>query len=179
MTTEQQGSTLVKKKQWFRKFDSLDDAFKYRADLLKNHYPLAMAHTDDPDAFVAGLEADPHHMYATDSHYVEKVTGAMRDNDYSQYDLRGMESEDGSPGVHISHGEPTVMLGTKQQMAGHVESPHTGGGQVAQGSATVAVGPKQLPFARQGDVTTDQLFVKGNVQPDVFVGGPAASSVNR
>ena len=62
------------------------------------------------------------------------------------------------------------MLGTKQQAAAHVESPHTGGGQVAEGSNTVLVGQKQLPFAREGDATTDQLHVKDNVQPDVLIG---------
>lgn len=94
----------------------------------------------------------------------------MRDNKFAQYD------HGGQPPVHIIDGEPSVVLGTKQQMAPHVDSPHSGGGQIAQGSATVLVGPKQLPFAREGDPTTDQLFVKDDVQPDVFIGGAPVSA---
>ncbi|MFS8070529.1 MAG: hypothetical protein ACMG6S_29545, partial [Byssovorax sp.] len=61
---------------------------------------------------------------------------------------------------YIYDGESSVLLGTTQRMAAHVESPHTGGGKVAKGSATVFVGPKQLAFARKGDPTTDNLNVK-------------------
>jgi hypothetical protein len=61
---------------------------------------------------------------------------------------------------HIYDGESSVLLGTKQRMAAHVESPHTGGGKVAKGSVTVFVGPNQLAFARKGDPTTDNLNVK-------------------
>lgn len=61
---------------------------------------------------------------------------------------------------YIYDGESSILLGTKQRMAAHVESPHTGGGQVAKGSDTVFVGTKQLAFARLGDPTTDNLNVK-------------------
>ncbi len=61
---------------------------------------------------------------------------------------------------HIYDGESSVLLGTAQRMAAHVQSPHTGGGKVAKGSDTVFVGPKQLAFARKGDPTTDNLDVK-------------------
>jgi hypothetical protein len=61
---------------------------------------------------------------------------------------------------YIFAGEDSVLLGTKQRMAAHVQSPHTGGGKVAKGSDSVFVGTKQLAFARLGDPTTDKLNVK-------------------
>ena len=61
-------------------------------------------------------------------------------------------------------------------MAAHVQSPHQAGGQVAQGSATVFVGPDKLPFARKGDATTDMRFVWGDTQPDIFIGGVPSSA---
>jgi len=164
------GSGLVRVQQSFRKYDSMEEAFKAHGELLSKRYPLAMAHTDDPDAFVAGLEADPHHSYATDPNYVSKIDSAIAKNNYKQYDTSGPAA------VHIKHGEPTVMLGPDQLMAAHVESPHTGGGKIAEGSSSVFVGPQRLPFARHGDPTNDKLFVKTDVQPDVFIGGGQASS---
>jgi hypothetical protein len=166
------GSGLVRVQQSFRKYDSMEQAFEAHGQLLAQHYPLSMAHTNDPYAFVAGLEADPHHSYATDPNYVSTVDKAIKDNNYTQYDTSGPAA------VHLKDGEPSVMLGTKQQMAAHVESPHTGGGQIAQGSSSVFVGPNQLPFARFGDPTNDDLFVKTDVQDDVFIGGGQASSGN-
>lgn len=73
-----------------------------------------------------------------------------------------------SPGIHIYDGEQTVVLGTKQWMAAHLESPHTGGGKIAKGASTVFVGPKQLQFARKGDPATDNLYVKEG-QPNVLI----------
>src|SRR5512132_21924 len=61
---------------------------------------------------------------------------------------------------HIYAGEDSILLGTKQRMAAHVQSPHTGGGRVAKGSDSVVVGKTQLAFARLGDPTTDKLNVK-------------------
>jgi hypothetical protein len=74
-----------------------------------------------------------------------------------------------SKGIHIFDGENSVVLGSKQWMAAHVESPHTGGGQIAKGSSTVFVGKRQLAFARKDDVATDRLFVKEG-QPNVLIG---------
>src|SRR5262249_1292624 len=81
-------SALARVQQKFRKCDSLEEAFRARGELLSKHYPIAMAHKDDPDAFVAGLQADPHHQYATDPNYVSTVTRTMHDNNYAQYDLK-------------------------------------------------------------------------------------------
>jgi hypothetical protein len=73
-----------------------------------------------------------------------------------------------SKGIHIFDGEDSVVLGTKQWMAAHLESPHTGGGKIAEGSPTIFVGKRQLAFARKGDVATDRLFVKEG-QPNVLI----------
>ncbi|HTJ83949.1 MAG TPA: glucosaminidase domain-containing protein [Polyangiaceae bacterium] len=164
-------SKLVRVQQKFRKFDSLEEAFRARGELLSKRYPLAMAHKDDPDAFVRGLQADPHHQYATDPNYAKLVTDTMHRNNFAQYDLKnaGKPSASGA-GVQIQDGEPTVMLGSKQLMAAHVESPHTGGGKLAEGSSTVFVGRKLRPFSRQGDLTNDGLEVKHDVQDDVLIG---------
>lgn len=87
-----------------------------------------------------------------------------------QRQQRGRRTSDAtSRGIHIYDGEQTVMLGTSQWMAAHVESPHTGGGQIEKGSGTVFVGQRQLAFARQGDPATDRLLVKEG-QPNVLIG---------
>ena len=167
---EKNGSGLVRVQQKFRSFDSLDDAFKARGELLSKHYPIAMAHKDDPDAFIDGLQANPKHSYATDPNYAKTVKDTLHRNHYEQYDVKGgTESSSGPAAVRVEKGEPTVMLGTDQHMAAHVESPHTGGGKIIQGSPTVFVGPKQLPFARESDPTNDNLFVKEDVQDNVFL----------
>lgn len=168
------GSGLVRVQQKFRKFDSLDEAFRVRGELLSKHYPIAMAHKDDPDAFVAGLQAVPNHSYATDPKYVSKVTSTMRANNFYQYDLKNSSSSLTKPNndasLRVIDGEPSVMLGTDQHMAAHVESPHTGGGKIIVGSASVFVGKKQLPFARYGDTTNDGYQVIQDVQDNVLIG---------
>ena len=167
------GSGLVRVQQKFRTFDSLEDAFRARGELLSKRYPLAMAHKDNADAFVAGLQADPHHQYATDPKYVEKVTSTMRRHDFYQYDGKhadALTKPDNDASVRVLDGEPTVLLGTDQHAAAHVESPHTGGGKIAEGSATVFVGRNQLAFARHGDTTNDQYQVVDDVQENVLVG---------
>lgn len=166
------GSGLVRVQQKFRTFDSLDEAFKVRGKLLSQHYPIAMAHKDDPDAFVAGLQADPKHQYATDPNYTAKVTGTMKDHNYYQYDLKNgsLTKPNNDASLRVIDGEPSVLLGTDQHMAAHVESPHTGGGKIIEGSASVFVGTKRLAFARLGDTTNDQYQVIQDVQDDVLVG---------
>ncbi|UQA59899.1 glucosaminidase domain-containing protein [Polyangium aurulentum] len=167
------GSGLVRVQQKFRKYDSLDDAFRARGELLSKRYPIAMAHKDDPDAFVAGLQADPKHSYATDPNYVSKVTGTMKRNNYYQYDLKNSNSttkRNNDASLRVIDGEPSVMLGTDKRMAAHVQSPHTGGGKIIEGSSTVFVGNKQLAFARYGDTTNDQYQVVQDVQDNVLVG---------
>lgn len=62
------------------------------------------------------------------------------------------------------------MLGDKQLMAARVESPHTGGGKVIEGSSTVFVGRNKRPFARETDATSDGFEVRGDVQDNVFIG---------
>lgn len=166
-------SKLVRVQQKFRAFASLEEAFRARGELLRRNYPIAMAHTDDPDAFVAGLQADPKHQYATDPNYTKLVTSTMRRHNFQQYDLRNAKPPPAAPaagGPQVSNGEPTVMLGDKQLMAARVESPHTGGGKVIEGSSTVFVGPNKLPFSRETDATSDGFEVRGDVQHNVFVG---------
>jgi len=72
-------------------------------------------------------------------------------------------------GKKIVQGEHSVVLGTGQRMAAHVETPHTGGGRIAKGSPTVFIGPRQLAFARIGDPTTDGYNVVTGKET-VFVG---------
>lgn len=48
-----------------------------------------------------------------------------------------------------------VMLASSQNMAAHVDTPHTGGGQVNKASRTVFIGPQKKGFARIGDPTND------------------------
>jgi hypothetical protein len=82
---------------------------------------------------------------------------------------KGKKTSDAtSGGIHLYDGEASVMLGSKQWMAAHLESPHTGGGRIAKACSTVCVGTKQLAFARKGDPATDQRFVKEG-QPDVLI----------
>jgi hypothetical protein len=167
------GSGLVRVQQKFRKYDSLDEAFRARGKLLSKNYPISMAHKNDPDAFVDGLQADPKHQYATDPNYASKVKGTMRDNDYYQYDLKKRDSltkPNNDASLRVIDGEPSVMLGTDQHMAAHVESPHTGGGKIVEGSPTVFVGNKQLAFARYGDTTNDKYQVVQDVQDNVLIG---------
>jgi hypothetical protein len=179
-THEQTSSGLVRVQQKFRTFDSLDQAFEARGELLSKHYPVAMAHTDDPDAFAAGLQAQAHHKYATDSDYVAKLVGRMKQNNYYQYDLKNAKAapaasdattkKNNDASVRLTDGEPTVLLGTDHHMAAHVESPHTGGGKIVEGSSTVFVGPRMLAFAREGDTTNDSYQVTSDVQENVLVG---------
>ncbi|EYF08797.1 hypothetical protein [Chondromyces apiculatus] len=72
-------------------------------------------------------------------------------------------------GRKIIVGEHSVVLGSAQHQAAHVESPHTGGGRIAKGSPTVFVGKKMLAFARIGDPTTDNLNVVTGKET-VFIG---------
>ncbi|MFT3765157.1 MAG: glucosaminidase domain-containing protein [Minicystis sp.] len=131
------GSGLVRVQQKFRKFDSLDEAFRVRGELLSKRYPIAMAHKDDPDAFVEGLQADPKHQYATDPNYASKVIGTMKRNNFYQYDLKNsggsLTKPNNDASLRVIDGEPSVVLGTDQHMAAHVESPHTGGGKNRRG----------------------------------------------
>jgi hypothetical protein len=174
--------SYVATKQKFRTFGSMQEAVKAHGELLANHYPLAMAHTDDTDQFAEGLESDPSHYYAGGTEaagragYVTTLESVIRDRKYKQYDgvycvLDTTDNPDLIAGARIRSGEPTVMLGFANKMAAHVDSQHTGGGQVAEGSSTVFVGPQRKPMARQGDATTDELFVRADVQENIFVGG--------
>ena len=173
-THERVGSKLVPMMQRFRSYSSLDEAFRAHAELLSKHYPLSMAHKDDPNAFADGLQADPNHQYAnTTGDYAGTLKTIMRQNDFYQYDLKNAgakTSSAGGGGAQVADGEPSVMLGSGFLLAAHVESPHTGGGKIISGSPTVFVGKKKLPFARQGDETNDSLQVKSDVQDDVLIG---------
>lgn len=167
------GSGLVSMKQKFRVFDSLDEAFKAHASLVSKNYPEAMKHTDDPNAFVAGLQAVKGHQYATDPDYISKVTGTMKANDFYQYDLKNQSSltkPNNDASLRVIDGEPTVLLGTDRHMAAHVDSAHTGGGKIVEGSPTVFVGPKHRQFARFGDTTNDGYQVVSDVQDNVLLG---------
>jgi flagellum-specific peptidoglycan hydrolase FlgJ len=173
-THERVGSKLVPMMQRFRSYSSLDEAFRAHAELLSKHYPISMAHTNDPNAFADGLQADPNHQYAnTTGDYAGSLKTIMRQNNFYQYDLKNAGATSpsaGGGGPQVSDGERSVMLGSAYLLAAHVESPHTGGGKIISGSPTVFVGKKKLPFARQGDVTNDSLQVKSDVQDDVLIG---------
>ncbi len=167
------GSGLVRVQQKFRAYSSLDEAFRARGDLLSRRYPGAMAHKNDPNAFVAGLQAVPGHQYATDPNYASKVISTMRANNFYQYDLKNRGSlaqRDTDASLRVIDGEPTVLLGVDRHMAAHVESPHTGGGKIVEGSPTVFVGRNRLAFARHGDTTNDGYQVISDVQDDVLLG---------
>ncbi len=169
------GSGLVRVQQKFRAYDSVEQAFKARASLLSRRYPEAMKHTDDPDKFVHGLQAVPGRSYATDPKYASKVIGVMKANDYYQYDLKNpkhssLTQPNAGASLRLTDGEPTVLLGTDRHMAAHVDTPHTGGGKLVEGSPTIFVGPKQRRFARYGDTTNDGYQVVADVQDDVFLG---------
>ncbi len=165
------GSGLVRVKQPFRVFDSLEDAFRARGQLLSRHYPLAMAHTDDPDAFVQGLQADPNHQYAGVDGYADSVIKTMKQYDFYQYDLPDpLTKKNNDASVRLIDGEHSVTLGTDQHIAARIESPHTGGGKVVVASNTVFLGKQQLGFARYGDTTNDNYQVVSDVQDDVLVG---------
>jgi hypothetical protein len=76
----------------------------------------------------------------------------------------------GSSGrFRLVQGYHGVVLQGSQNMAAHVDTPHTGGGRVAQASKTVFVGPGIKGFARIGDPTTDNYGVVEGV-PSVLVG---------
>src|SRR5262249_18456091 len=140
---------------------------------VKRRFPWAMQHTDNPDEFVRQLESDPETKYATDNDYVSAVTGIMRRNNFYQYDLKNQGSQGGSSGpapVKVKDGEASGVLGPQQRMAAHVESPHTGGGKVIEGSETVFVGPKQLAMSREGDSSDDGYVLKTDVHSDILVG---------
>ncbi len=173
-THEKVGSKLVPKIQRFRNYSSLDEAFTAHANLLAHHYPISMAHKDDPNAFADGLQADPNHRYAnTTGDYSGTLKSIMRSNDFYQYDLKNAgakSSSAGGGGPQVSNGEKSVMLGKSYLIAAHVDSPHTGGGQIVTGSPTVFVGKKRRPFAREGDTTNDSLEVKTDLQDDVLIG---------
>jgi flagellum-specific peptidoglycan hydrolase FlgJ len=173
-THERVGSKLVPKMQRFRNYGSLDEAFTAHANLLAKHYPISMAHKDDPNAFADGLQADPHHQYAnTTGDYAGTLKSIMRSNNFYQYDLKNAgqkSSSAGGGGPIVADGEKSVMLGSGRLLAAHVDSPHTGGGKIVGGSQTVFVGKKLRPFARQGDPTNDSLEVKSDVQEDVLIG---------
>jgi hypothetical protein len=171
------GSGLVRVQQKFRAYDSVGEAFKARADLLSRRYPEAMAHTNDPDKFVHGLQAVPGRSYATDPNYASKVIGVMKANDYYQYDLKNQKAKadpltqpNNDASLRLMDGEPTVLLGTDRHMAAHVDTPHTGGGKIVEGSPTIFVGPNQRRFARYGDTTDDGYQVVADVQDNVFLG---------
>jgi hypothetical protein len=82
---------------------------------------------------------------------------------------KSSKKKEASPkGKHVYNGEPSVMLGVKRRMMAHLESPHTGGGAIADGNRTILVGRLQLAASRVGDATTDGLAVKTG-QEDVFM----------
>lgn len=85
MTKEEIGGKLVSKKEPFRVFDSLDEAFIKHAELLgtSKHYVKARMFSDDPDAFADALTG----IYATDSQYGQKLKSIMRKNDLYRFDL--------------------------------------------------------------------------------------------
>jgi hypothetical protein len=166
-TTEQGPSGLVKTKGKFRSFDTLGDAFTAHGEYVKRRFPWAMQHTDDPDEFVRQLESHPGVSYATDADYVKHITGIIKSHNFYQYDLK---NSGGPAPVKVKDGEPSVMLGPATRMAAHVESPHTGGGKVIEGSKTVFVGPQKQAMSREGDASDDGYHLKTDVHSDILVG---------
>src|SRR5262249_52291594 len=163
-------SGLVNTKGKFRSFNSLADAFKEHGEFVKRRFPWAMAHTDDPDEFVRQLQSRPNTSYASPHDYVKQRTGLMRQDNLYQYDQKNHGGGGGGGGaapVKVKDGEKSVLLGTAMRMAAHVESPHTGGGKVIEGSQTVFVGPQQLQMSREGDASDDGYHLKTELQEDI------------
>jgi hypothetical protein len=168
-TTEQGASGLVKTTGKFRSFDSLEDAFRAHGEYVKNRFPWAMDHTDNPDEFVAQLQSHPYPSYATDKDYVAHITGIMHQNHFEKYD-QSLTTPNNDASLRIIDGEHSVVLGSAQRVAARVESPHSGGGKVIEGSQTVFVGTEQLQMAREDDATDDGYHVKTAVHSDILVG---------
>jgi hypothetical protein len=171
-TKEQGASGLVKTKDKFRSFDSMEDAFRAHGEYVKRRFPWAMNHTDNPDEFVNQLQSHQGVKYATDAEYVEKLSGTMRHNNFYQYDKKGdsLTKSNNDASLRVIDGEHSVLLGKAMRVAAHVESPHTGGGKVIEGSQTVFVGPKRLQMAREDDASNDGYHLKTELHDDILVG---------
>ena len=79
-------------------------------------------------------------------------------------------------GRKITEGEDTVLVGTKQKPAAHVDSPDTGGGKIKEGHPTIFVGKRQKPFARVGDPTKIKVGTVVDGDDTVLLGGDPGSS---
>lgn len=58
-------------------------------------------------------------------------------------------------GANVIDGEPSVVLGTEQRKAAHVDTPHDKNAKIAEGNGTIRVGLLQKPLAGVGHATTD------------------------
>jgi len=85
MTKEEVGGKLVDRREPFRVFDSLDDAFIQHAELLGTSHKYAKVRTfsHDPEKFADALTK----LYATDSLYGSKLKQIMSKNNLYQFDL--------------------------------------------------------------------------------------------
>ena len=173
-TKEQGASGLVKTTGKFRSFDSLEDAFRAHGEYVKRRFPWAMDHTDSSDDFVSSLQSHPNLSYATDAKYVEKLTGTIKHNNFDQYNKKNSSGSLTKPNndasLRVIDGEQSVLLGKAMRVAAHVESPHSGGGKVIEGSQTVFVGPQRLQMAREDDTSNDGYHLKTELHDDILVG---------
>lgn len=57
----------------FRGYGSIRESFDGYGAFLQRSFPKAFEFKNDPTLFAAALEVDPHHMYAEDKEYLEKI----------------------------------------------------------------------------------------------------------
>lgn len=76
----QEGSQGERREQAaFRGYASIRESFDGYGNFLKKSFPDAFQFKNDPALFAASLEANPHHMYAEDKEYLEKIKKFWKD----------------------------------------------------------------------------------------------------
>ena len=73
MTTEYKNGSKVKTSAKFETFPNAFECFKFHGELLKARFPKAFRYTDPVD-FIKSVQHDHGYVYATDPHYVEKIS---------------------------------------------------------------------------------------------------------
>ena len=83
----------------------------------------------------------------------------------------------GGGGLRLEKGFQTVAIGKNMRRVGYAnaECLHEGGGYVLEGSATVYVG--KYPFARIGDMTSDELAVETGDETVLIGGAPSSAQL--
>jgi flagellar protein FlgJ len=92
-TLEYEGGVPVKKRAFFRAYDSLRDSFMDYVDFVKGNprYREALESTADSDAYFTALQKAG---YATDPKYAKKINAVLNGEEMSRATgrLKGMES---------------------------------------------------------------------------------------